>query len=547
VRNRHARVLSAPERFGKYELLELVGKGGMAEVFLARASGPKGFARQLAIKRILPHMTEDEEFVDMFVHEAKLSASLTHGNIVPIYEFGEVDDQLFLAMEYVEGTTLRALLRELRLRSERVSADTAVFVASEVLRALAYAHARRGPDDSPLELVHRDVSPSNILLSHGGEVKLCDFGIAKAASRHTVSGRLKGKFAYMSPEQAGGKALDARSDLFSVGVVLWEMLSGAKLFQGDSDLSVLDQVRAADIRELPPLGIRDEKLLRRTVERALQRDPADRFPDAATFAAPLRAYLAQAPDVDPAQVLQRLVSGVEGTDGAPEPTPGSGVVPSQRDDEAAVPMPLPSIASENTTSDGAPMITARPATAPGPSAAADQTAAPVAVLRSTRLRPAILWAAGAGALVVLIVIAALLTSGDEKSPATGAASPEPTTPTALPAAVPVPSAAVPPARTVPSPATALPITPPPSPATAIVAAPASPAAPPRDTAPASPAAIGPSRSPRAGPATPATPTTASVRPATPPATAPASPPEAPPSRPTRNPVKTVDPFALGHR
>ncbi|MBI5162098.1 MAG: serine/threonine protein kinase, partial [Micrococcales bacterium] len=404
MRNRHARLLSAPQRFGKYELLELVGKGGMAEVFLARASGPKGFARQLAIKRILPHMSQDEEFVEMFVHEAKLSAALTHGSIVPIYEFGEVDDQLVLAMEYVDGTNLRTLQREVRLRCDRFPPEVAVYVAAEVLRALGHAHARKDHDGSPLGLVHRDVSPSNVLLSRGGEVKLCDFGIAKAASRHTVSGRLKGKFSYMSPEQANGKAVDARSDLFSVGVVLWEMLSGSKLFQGDSDLSVLDQVRAAEIRELPPLGVHGEDLLRKTVERALQPDPADRFPDASTFATPLRTFLAQAADVDPSQLLAALVSSVDGTDGSsPEATPQSGVAPSK-----VAPEP-PAPEAERTTGDVGPRSEApKP-----PQVSAEAHVARSDLRAAIPRRRALLWAAGAVALTGLVVLVALLASSDE--------------------------------------------------------------------------------------------------------------------------------------
>ena len=188
-----------PIPFGKYELLGLLGSGGMAEVFLARAVGPMGFERRVVVKRILPHLSSDEEFVAMFVEEAKLSASLSHGNIVHVYDFGEVGGQLFLAMEHVDGADLRSLARRARVGGQPMPPELTAFVAIEVLSALAYAHERTDAAGHRLGLVHRDVSPSNVLLSAAGEVKLCDFGIAKIAARHTSTGRLKGKFGYMSP------------------------------------------------------------------------------------------------------------------------------------------------------------------------------------------------------------------------------------------------------------------------------------------------------------------------------------------------------------
>jgi serine/threonine-protein kinase len=293
--------------FGKYQLLQGLGKGGMAEVFLARASGPLGFERLLVIKCILPHLSEDDEFREMFVHEAKLSAALAHGNIVQIYEFGEVDDQLFLAMEYVPGTDLRALLKQHTLEQTRMPPEAVIRVVIEVLQGLGYAHARKDLAGNPLGIVHRDVSPSNILLSPHGEVKLCDFGISKMAAHHTSTGRLKGKFAYMSPEQAAGDPVDARSDLFALGIVLWESLTGKRLFKGDSDVNTLGLVRSAEIPEMPDVGVPRQEQLHRILRRALARRPGARFPSAESFASELRSYLTLARCRDPVAVLAELV------------------------------------------------------------------------------------------------------------------------------------------------------------------------------------------------------------------------------------------------
>jgi len=553
-RQAHAR--GAPERFGKYELLDVVGKGGMAEVFRARATGPKGFARELAIKRILAHMSEDEEFVEMFVAEAKLSGALSHGNIVPIYEFGEVDGQLFLAMEFVDGTDLRTLLRRRRLAAERLSPTVAVHIAVEVLRGLGYAHARKGEGGVPLGLVHRDVSPSNILVSRAGEVKICDFGIAKAATRHTTSGRLKGKFSYMSPEQARGKPLDARSDLFSVGILLWEMLTGARLFQGDSDLSVLDQVREAQVPELPKLGIAGEDRLREVVQRALQPDPAKRWPDAASFATPLRAFLAQSHESDPVHELEQIVSaiGEEPARSVPivDMTP-SGVVPVE-DSEARAPAPgpTPAVAPAPEAATGAPDAALASADTILHAPTQPDVSLPDPSWRAVPLRRGRgrLIAAVVAAAVVVAAIVALLTGRGEAPPPQITATPlvRPSDPILAAPPAPTPPAPAPTAEPAPPPPASP--TPPSAPAAATTASPSAPvvARPPAAPA-AAPRAAEPPRSARHG-ATPA----AVARPAAAPSAAPARPaPSEPPvrpaaasapSRPTPPPVKTVDPFAL---
>jgi TonB family protein len=235
--------------FGQYVLEEHIATGGMAQVYKARMLGLEGFQKTVAIKRILPHLTDNEEFVKMFVDEAKLAAQLSHPNIIHIYDLGKIEHSHFIAMEYIEGRDLRSILDECRERNARVPVPLALYVTTLLAGALDYAHKKRDFDNRDLGLVHRDVSPQNVLISSVGEIKLCDFGIAKAASKasHTRAGALKGKLQYMSPEQAWGKDIDHRSDVFSLGLVLYEMLTASKVFAGDSELSILEQVRNPEV------------------------------------------------------------------------------------------------------------------------------------------------------------------------------------------------------------------------------------------------------------------------------------------------------------
>jgi TonB family protein len=277
---REAVVPSGPDRFGQYELLERIASGGMAELFRARRSGVEGFQKIVAIKKILPHIADNDEFITMLADEAKVAAQLNHPNIVHIYDLGKIESGgYFIAMEYVEGTDLRTVLRSGREVGMSLPIPLAVYVASKVASALDYAHRRRDSRGEELRIVHRDVSPQNILISHEGEIKLCDFGIAKADRKvsRTESGSLKGKLQYMSPEQAWGKSIDHRSDLFSLGAVLHEMLTGERLFRGDSDMTVLELVRKADVA--PPSRINPDVpiALDQLVMKALAREPEDRY------------------------------------------------------------------------------------------------------------------------------------------------------------------------------------------------------------------------------------------------------------------------------
>ncbi len=282
-----------PIRFGKYLLLERVNVGGMAEVFKAKTFGVEGFQRNLAIKRILPNMSEDTEFINMFVDEARLAVQLNHANIVQIYELGKHQNQYYIAMEYVAGKDLRRIVEWFRKRKMTMPVPLAALICSKVCEGLDYAHRKLDPQGQPINLVHRDVSPQNILVSFEGDVKVIDFGIAKAADRlsKTQAGVLKGKFGYMSPEQVGGLEIDRRSDLFAVGVLLYEMLTCQRLFVAETDFSTLEKVRQC---EIPPMRERNDEVpdeLEHVVRTALAKDLNERYQWCSDFAEALQPFL----------------------------------------------------------------------------------------------------------------------------------------------------------------------------------------------------------------------------------------------------------------
>jgi serine/threonine-protein kinase len=275
----------APLRLGPYELVRRIATGGMAEVYLARRAGPHGFQKTVAVKRILPQFARDHDFVAMFVDEARVCARLGHPNIVQVFDFGEQDGELYMAMEYVDGTTGARLIRAAAIAGEEVPLDVCLHTTLSILRALEYAHDARDGDGKPLSLVHRDVSPGNVLIDRTGIVKLTDFGIARAAEieRRTDAGQLKGKLGYMSPEQVVGKELDARSDIFTLGIVFAEMLVLRPLFSGGKELDVLLRIRDADLSAIDRAGKRLPDDVRAVLFRALARDPGQRWPNATSF------------------------------------------------------------------------------------------------------------------------------------------------------------------------------------------------------------------------------------------------------------------------
>src|SRR5688572_5592559 len=274
------------QRLGPYVLGDRLGLGGMAEVFVATRPGPRGFNKKFAVKRILPELARDARFVAMFCDEARICASLAHPNIVQVIDFGESDGEVFMALEYIDGVSLARLLRMVAGARRRFPVPVALFIAHEVLRALDFAHCATDEHGRQLGIVHRDVSPGNVLIGRTGEVKLGDFGILLSSfvDRRTHPGELKGKVGYMSPEQAMGGAIDARSDLFALGIVLAEMLLARPLFSGKNEFEILTKIHQADIRNIDKYGhgIPTEVLgLART---ALHREPSHRYPSAAAFA-----------------------------------------------------------------------------------------------------------------------------------------------------------------------------------------------------------------------------------------------------------------------
>ncbi|HVV15829.1 MAG TPA: serine/threonine-protein kinase [Polyangia bacterium] len=285
--------MKKPVPFGKYYLLERINVGGMAEVFKAKTFGVEGFERLLAVKRILPNIAEDEEFISMFIDEAKIAVQLQHANIAQIFDLGKVDGSFFIALEYVHGRDLRSIFDRMRSRGDSLPVSMACYVMMQVCEGLDYAHNKRDAQGRQLHLIHRDISPQNVLIGYEGEVKLIDFGIAKAAGKAstTQAGILKGKFGYMSPEQVRGLPIDKRSDIFAVGIVLYELLTGERLFVGETDFSTLEKVRNVEI--VPPSSY-NKKIppeLERLMLKALARDPEDRYSNAIDLHDDLQSFL----------------------------------------------------------------------------------------------------------------------------------------------------------------------------------------------------------------------------------------------------------------
>ena len=240
---------TAPEQFGPYEVYERLGLGGMATVHRAKKRGPAGFERSVALKRMLSHLSEDQAFVDSFIREAKVSSLLQHPNIAQVYDFGRISGTYYIAMELVSGFDVRKLLRYANRANEAIPMPVLLSVLGELCDALDYAHTFVDEAGQPLHIVHRDVSPSNLIVAHTGHLKVIDFGIAKANSRqlHTESGQVKGKLGYMSPEVALGLPVGSVSDLFSVGVVAWELATASPLFSARTDFETMRKIREEPI------------------------------------------------------------------------------------------------------------------------------------------------------------------------------------------------------------------------------------------------------------------------------------------------------------
>jgi eukaryotic-like serine/threonine-protein kinase len=265
--------------FGKFELLRRIASGGMAEVFAARMSSVGGFEKMVALKRILPDLASRPEYVNMFLDEARIASKLTHPNIVQVYDIDAVDGQYFMTMEYLRGHDLRLVLKELRRSGGGISLSLALRIVSEVAGALHYAHEKRGLDGKPLGIVHRDVSPKNIFITFDGVTKLLDFGIAKAHQRLSVTrtGTLKGRYPYMAPEQVVDDEVDSRADVFALGICMWEMTCGRRLFEGKTSYEILKKIRDQPVPRPSEVVPGYSPAIEAVVMRALVKDRDKRY------------------------------------------------------------------------------------------------------------------------------------------------------------------------------------------------------------------------------------------------------------------------------
>jgi serine/threonine protein kinase len=277
----------------KYRVIRKIDSGGMAEVFQGVAEGIEGFKKKVAIKRVLPHLVENKKFLAMFLDEARLSLRMNHANVVHVFDIGQAGGTYFIVMEFVDGTNLKRLMQWMRENGTRMPLPMAIHIVMEIGRGLAYAHELTDADGKNLGIVHRDVSPPNILLSRQGEVKIVDFGLAKATSQleHTDPGVVKGKFAYLAPEAAWGRDVDHRADIFACGIMLYELLVGKRLFLGENDVKTVELVRRAEVPPLADVDVEKRPVLEGIVRKALAYEPADRYQSCSEMSEDLANFL----------------------------------------------------------------------------------------------------------------------------------------------------------------------------------------------------------------------------------------------------------------
>ena len=305
-----------------YKIVEKIDMGGMAEVYRARAVSMKGFEKEVAIKRVLPSLTRNRRFVSMFLDEARLSMGLSHPNIVQVFDVGRAEGTYYIVMEFVEGLNLRRAFQKNAERAKGMPLSIAAFILTEVLKGLTYAHEKADDDGRLLHVVHRDVSPPNVLISRAGDVKLTDFGLAKAASQLTETdpGVVKGKFSYLSPEACQGKSIDHRADIFSAGIILWELLANRRLFVGKNDMETVDLIRSPQIPSLSLLNSEIDPEFEAIAGKALREDPSRRYNSAREFGQAINNYLfshgLKVDAYDLANYVQSLFDGTDATDDA---------------------------------------------------------------------------------------------------------------------------------------------------------------------------------------------------------------------------------------
>ena len=277
----------------RYRVVEKLESGGMAEVFRAESEGLQGFKKQVAIKRVLPHLSEKKRFISMFLDEARLSAQLSHSNCVQVFDIGVGDNAYFIVMEFVDGANLKAIAEAVKKSGKDFPVAAAAFIALEICKGLSYAHEMRDANGIELHIVHRDMSPPNVLVTKYGEIKIVDFGLAKANSQLEKSepGIIKGKFSYLSPEAAMGQEVDARTDIFAVGIILWELLAGQRLFLGETDFQTVKKVQQAVVPSISTINKRVPPELERIMNKTLAREPAARYQTARDLGMELSKFL----------------------------------------------------------------------------------------------------------------------------------------------------------------------------------------------------------------------------------------------------------------
>ncbi len=283
--------MSEPQQ--RYRVVEKLESGGMAEVFRAESEGLQGFKKQVAIKRVLPHLSEKKKFISMFLDEARLSAQLSHSNCVQVFDIGVGDNAYFIVMEYVDGANLKAIAESLRKHGREFPVQPATLIALEICKGLSYAHELRDPNGADMKIVHRDMSPPNVLITKHGEIKIVDFGLAKANSQleRSEPGIIKGKFSYLSPEAAMGQEVDARTDIFAVGIILWELLAGQRLFLGETDFQTVKKVQQAVVPPISSINKAVPPELEKIITRTLARDPNARYQTARELGIDLNKFM----------------------------------------------------------------------------------------------------------------------------------------------------------------------------------------------------------------------------------------------------------------
>jgi serine/threonine protein kinase len=295
----------------RYRVVERLAAGGMAEVFLAESAGIEGFKKRVAIKRVLPHLSEKKRFIAMFLDEARLSANFSHSNVVQVFDIGVGDNTYFIVMEYVDGADLKAVMADLNNNNRQFPIEAALLICGKICEGLGYAHEQTTSDGVPLNAVHRDMSPPNVLISKHGEVKIVDFGLAKASTQleKSEAGIIKGKFHYLSPEAAHGKEVNQQADIFAVGIILWEMLAGRRLFSGESDYQVVKAVQRCEVPRISKVNPEVSAEVESILARSLARDPSQRYQTARALALDLTRCLFRLGRPVDAFTLSELVRG----------------------------------------------------------------------------------------------------------------------------------------------------------------------------------------------------------------------------------------------